>query len=633
MGSGSVFNIGVSGLQAAQAGLVTTSHNIANSGTEGFTRQSVVQSSRTPQLSGEGFFGTGVIVATVRRQYNEFLSGQVLAAKTQASHLETFGAQASQLDNILADPEAGVSPALQDFFSGVQDVAANPASAPSRQSMISQAQAMVSRFQALEARFTEIRDGVNGQIDGTVREINQYAGRIAELNAKIASTGNAPTSPPNDLLDQRDALVTEVNRLVRVNVVRQSDGSYNLFIGTGQSLVVGSQALSIVSSPSPEDPSGRVISYQTAGASVPLFSENLQGGVLGGLFAFRSQALDPAANQLGRVAAVLADTFNDQMRLGQDLNGNLGTDFFAQPQPVVRTRSTNTGNAVIAATISDPGLLSASDYRFTFSGGSWTAERLSDGATQTLAGLPQSVDGVSVDLASGVPADGDSFLVMPTRHAARDIRVSMTETARIAAAAPVRTAATAGNQGDGRISAGVVTSVAALPLPGPVTLTYAAATSEFTVSGAVPAAGPFAYTPGGTIAFNGIEFKISGTPRDGDSFTVSANTGGVADNRNALLLASLQTRNTVSGGTASYQAAYSRLVSDVGSETRESQIQLTAQEALVKQTSGALESFSGVNLDEEAANLVRYQQAYQASGKVLQIASTLFDTLLALGNR
>ncbi len=633
MNTGSVFNIGVSGLQAAQAGLSTTSHNIANAGTEGFTRQLVIQGSRNPQLSGAGFFGQGVEISTVRRQYSEFLAGQVLAAQTQASHLESFLGQAAQLDDILADPSAGLSPAVQDFFSGVQDVAANPASVPSRQALISMGQSMVSRFQALDARFSEIRDGVNSAIDGRVREINAFAQQISRLNTQILSSGNAPATPANDLLDQRDHLVSELNRLVRVSVVAQSDGGYNVFIGTGQSLVVGSQALALEAAVSPADPQDRTIGYSLAGTAVALPPESLQGGALGGLLAFRRDVLDPTVNQLGRVAAVLASTVNQQMRLGQDLRGNLGGDFFSAPQATVQSRTTNGGNAVLAATFSDPGQLAASDYRFTFSAGSWIVDRLSDGTSQTFASLPQTLDGITVGISSGTAAAGDSFLVMPTRHVARDLRVSITDTARIAAAAPVRTAATLGNQGDARISAGVVTSVANLPLPGTVTLTYALGTNSFAVAGAVPAAGPFTYTPGGTIAFNGMEFQITGSPGDGDTFTLANNANGVADNRNALRLAALQTANTVAGGTATYQSAYSELVGDVGIQARESQIQFTAQESLLKQTTDTLQGFSGVNLDEEAANLVRFQQAYQASGKVLQIASTLFDTLLALGGR
>lgn len=629
--SGSIFSIGVSGLNTAQAGLLTTSHNISNAATEGFTRQTVVQTNRFPQFTGSGFFGQGVEVDTVKRLYSQFLDTQVLSAQTQASYLDTFVAQARQIDNMLADPTSGLSPALQSFFSGVQDVAANPSSVPSRQSMISLGQALVSRFQAIDARLSEIRDGVNQQVGGVVESINTLASGIATLNRQIVTSQSTSAKPANDLLDQRDMLVADLNKLVRVNVVTEADGSYNVFIGTGQSLVVGTTTLTLTSRPSTEDPTSLDIGYLVGATTVSLPAEYLQGGELGGLLAFRSQTLDPAQNQLGRVATVLADTFNAQHRLGQDLKGALGGDFFSVPQALVQSRTTNTGSGVIGATLANVGALAASDYRITFTGGNYQVLRLSDNTQQTFATLPQTVDGVTLDLVSGAPNSGDSFLVQPTRYAARDVRVSLTDTALIAAAAPVRTGAAIANLGDAKISAGVVSSVTNLPLPGTVTFTYAQATNQFTVSGAVPAAGPFAYTAGSPITFNGLTVSFTGTPANGDTFTISNNTGGVADNRNALLLAQLQTVQTMANGTASYQSGYSQLVSNVGNDTREAQVQLKAQDALVKQTREAQQSFSGVNLDEEAANLIRYQQAYQASGKVLQVASTLFATLLDLG--
>lgn len=633
MSTGSIFSIGLSGLNAAQAGLVTTSHNIANVGTEGFTRQVVAQTNRNPQFTGVGFFGQGVEVDSVRRQYSDFLNTQVLAAETQASYLDKFLSQATQIDNLLADPAAGLSPALQDFFSGVQDVAANPASVPSRQSMISLAEAMVSRFQALDARFGEIREGLNGEVRSVVDRINTFASQIADLNQRIVVSQSSEGRPANDLLDQRDAVVAELNRLVRVNVVTQSDGTYNVFIGTGQSLVVGSQRLTMAVRPSTEDPTGVSVGYVSGGNFIALPSAVLRGGEIGALFTFRSEVLDPAQNQLGRIAVVLADTFNAQHRLGQDLNGALGTDFFGPPQATVQGRTDNAGSGVLTAVLSDVGQLVASDYRVSVSGvNTYVVTRLSDNVQTTYTGLPQTFDGITLDLASGAPAVGDSFLVQPTRYGARDLAVAISDTALVAAAAPVRTAASLANTGKATISAGTVTSVANVPLGGTVTLTYSAATNQFAVAGAVPAAGPFTYTSGATISFNGLSFSIRGTPADGDVFTLENNTNGVADNRNALLLAQLQTANTVANGTASYQSAYSQLVSDIGNDTREAQIQQRAQVALVAQTRQAQQSFSGVNLDEEAANLVRYQQAYQASGKVLQIASTLFQTLLELGN-
>jgi flagellar hook-associated protein 1 len=630
--SGSIFSIGVSGLNAAQAGLVTTSHNISNASTDGFTRQTVVQSNRNPQSTGSGFFGQGVEVTTVRRLYSQFLDSQVLSAETQAASLDAFLAQAKQIDNVLADPSSGLSPALQSFFSGVQDVAANPSSVPSRQSMISLGEALVSRFQAIDTRFAEIRSGVNNQVDDVVGRINMLASEISTLNRQIVSSPNTEAQPANDLLDQRDTLVSELNKLVRVNVITQSDGSYNVFIGTGQSLVVGASTLTLTSRTSTEDPTSIEIGYLVGSTTVVLQAYTLQGGELGGLLTFLDDTLTPAQNEFGRVATVLTQTFNAQHRLGQDLNGALGGDFFVPPVATVVGRTSNTGNGVVSATLANVGQLTASDYRVSYTGANYIVTRLSDDTQQTFATLPQTIDGVTIALASGTPAAGDSFLVQPTRFAARDIDLAIADTSLIAAAAPIRTATTLANVGNAKISAGVVNSVANLPLPGTVTLTYAQATNQFTVTGAVPAAGPFAYSAGAAITFNGMTVSVTGTPADGDTFTIVNNTSGVADNRNALLLGQLQTMQTVANGTASYQSAYSQVVSRVGNDTREVQTQSNAQDSLVKQTREAKLSFSGVNLDEEAANLIRYQQAYQASGKVLQVASTLFDTLLQLGN-
>lgn len=630
--SGSIFSIGVSGLNAAQAGLVTTSHNISNAATEGFSRQTVVQTNRNPQATGSGFFGQGVEVNTVRRLYNQFLDSQVLTAETQQASFDAFLAQAKQIDNVLADASSGLSPALQSFFSGVQDVAANPSSVPSRQSMLSLGEALVSRFQAIDTRFAEIRTGVNRQVGDVVDRINTLASEISTLNRQIVSSPNTEAQPANDLLDQRDKLVADLNKLVRVNVITQSDGSYNVFIGTGQSLVVGSSTLTLTSRTSFEDPTAVEIGYLVGSTTVVLQPETLRGGELGGLLTFLDDTLTPAQNEFGRVATVLTETFNAQHRLGQDLNGALGGDFFRPSQATVVGRSNNTGNGVVSATLANVGQLTASDYRVTYTGANYIVTRLSDDTQQTFATLPQTIDGVTIALASGAPAAGDSYLVQPTRFAARDLDLAIADTSLIAAAAPIRTATALANEGNAKISAGVVSSVANLPLPGTVTLTYNQGTNQFTVAGAVPAAGPFAYSAGAAITFNGLTVSVTGTPADGDTFTIVNNTSGVADNRNALLLGQLQTMQTVANGTASYQSAYSQVVSRVGNDTREVQTQSNAQDALVKQTREAKLSFSGVNLDEEAANLIRYQQAYQASGKVLQIATSLFDTLLGLGN-
>ncbi len=629
----SIFGIGLSGLNAAQASLASTSHNITNSANGAFHRQTAIQGTQDPQLGAGGFFGKGATVETVVRSYDRFLEGAVLQAQGQGSYLDAYNKQITQIDNLLADPTSGMSPALQTFFSGVQDVASNPSSVPSRQAMISQANAMVSRFATFDSRFEQLRSGVNSEISDSITQINATAKSIADMNDQIIASLSSDSKPANDLLDKRDALVANLNKLIHTSVITESSGSISVFIGTGQTLVIGNQSYSLKAAPSTADPKDFDISYQSGGSTTAINASNLQGGSLGALLDFRTQTLDTVQNNLGRTAIVLAQTFNDQHRLGQDLNGVAGQNFFNVPTPTVLVNSNNTGTAAITATNTAVGSLTGSDYRLQFAAGNWTFTRLTDN-TKTVflpAAFPVTIDGITLASPSGTPLAGDSYLIQPTRTGSRDISVAITDTAKIAAAAPIRTNVPLTNTGSGTITAGTVNS----PPPQnanilqPVTLTFTGA-SAFSVTG-TGTGNPVgvAYTPGANITYNGWTVQVSGAPAIGDTFTISPNTNGVADNRNALLLAGLQTKNTVEG-TANYQSSYSQLVSSVGNRAREIQVQSDAQEVLVQQATTAQQSLSGVNLDEEAANLIRFQQAYQASGKVLSVAATLFDTILGI---
>ena len=649
-----IFGIGITGLRAAQMGLSTAGHNISNASTDGFHRQEIVQSANVPLYTGSGFIGQGTNVTTVKRVYSQFLDNQVQAAQTQSAYLDTYSAQISQIDNMLADPNAGLSPALQGFFNGVSDVAANPASVPSRQSMISSADALVTRFQTLNQRLQEIRDGVNSQISASVSVINSYSQQIANLNQQVVlaeAGGNG--QPPNDILDQRDKLVADLNKEINVSVVKQSDGSYNLFMGKGQALVVGAQAFSLAAKSSPDDPERMDVAYVSNGTALFLPNDSLNGGSLGGLLAFRSGTLDAAQNGLGRVAIGLAQTFNDQHRLGQDLNGAPGGYFFnvrgatgVSGTNVVPSAKVvaNSNNSVVTAAgsptvqLSDISKVTTSDYSLAYSATGYTLTRLSDKTVLFAnAALPQTTDGLTLAAPATAPANGDSWLIQPTRDGAKDIGVAISDTAKIAAAAPIRTAATFANVGMGTISEGSVN-----PPPPPnaalqnnVTIAFIDPT-HFSVTdntSATVLAASVVYDPatGASVSYNGWTARLSGAPATADTFTVGPNTNGVSDSRNALLLAGLQTKNTLAGNTASYQSAYSQVVSSVGVKARDISVTAQAQASLVMQSQQAQQSMSGVNLDEEAANLLRYQQAYQASGKLMQIASTLFDTLLSLG--
>lgn len=629
-----IFSIGISGLQAAQAGLITAGHNIANANTPGYTRQEVDFSNALPLATGSGFFGNGVDITTVRRLYSQFLNGEVLAASTQSNALDSYYSQIQQLDNMVADPSVGLSPALQDFFTAAQGVATTPNVASSRQAVLSSAQALKSRFDVINQRLTDLRDGINQDVGANAQEITNFAAQISELNQRIiVARSAAGGQPPNDLMDQRDRLVAELNKDIRTAVVVQDDGSYNVFIGSGQPLVAGVTAFALTTLRDPLDPTKVTIGYKTPSGVVQLPESTLIGGKLGGLLAFRNQTLDPAQNALGRVAIALTETINAQHRLGQDLNGQLGGDLLSVGAPRVTPNTNNAGNAAIAGAF-DPtnvGGLTASDYRLTFNGTNFTLTRLTDGKAQTFATFPQNVDGFTLSLASGAASAGDSFLIRPTVDGADTFDVAITDPSKIAAAAPVRTSQGTPNTGTGKISAGTV-SLIDPNLQQPVTITFTSATTfDVTGTGTGNPTG-VAYTPGQAITFNGWTVQVSGAPATGDTFSVGPNSGGTGDNRNALLLVGLQTQKILDGGSTSYQGAYASFVSDVGTQTRQLQVTSGAQAAVLEQATTAQQSQSGVNLDEEAANLIRFQHAYQASGKVLQITSTLFDTLLQLGH-
>lgn len=643
-----IFSIAQSGLAAAQAGIATTGHNIANQATPGYNRQQVIQASMDGQnLGGIGFIGNGVQVQTVQRIYNEFLGAQAVSGQATASQLATYYNQVNKVNNMIADPTAGLAPVLDNFFKGVQDLAANPGEVPSGQSMLSSAQTLAARFQSMDAQFRGMQDGVNSEIESAVNNINSYAQQIAKLNdaiTKAQSTGQ----PPNDLLDQRDFIVGELAKQVKVTVSKQDSG-YTISIGSGQSLVIGNQAMQLSTVTSPTDPNRLEVGYTAAnGNSVVLPESSLTGGNLGGLFTYRSQTLDTIQNSLGRIAIGLASTFNAQHRLGQDQNGNMGGDFFNVASPQVSGSTRNTGNGDVSATITNVDALTTGNYRLSYNGTDYKVTRLPDNTTvYSDTTFPGEIDGVTFALAGGTTMDaGDEFLIKPTAAGAQDFRVLIDDPTEIATGVPIRTAAPNTNTGTGTVSAGVINADfdAATAAVLPATLTYDATGGTFsgfpagmdvtvTVNGTptvYPAGTPVPYTEDATISFGGVEIQIGGKPADGDTFTISNNSNGDGDNRNMLALGELQTKNVLQGGTASYNSAYGQLVSLVGNKTSEMKASSDAEVTLLKQIMDAQQSQSGVNLDEEATNLLRYQQAYQASGKVMQAASDMFDVLISL---
>ncbi|MCP4406972.1 MAG: flagellar hook-associated protein FlgK [Gammaproteobacteria bacterium] len=623
-----IFGIGTSALQAFQRALNTTGHNIANVNTAGFSRQSVDFSARQPDNAGLGFLGTGVEVSSINRNYDRFVVEQVRTGQSSFTQQQTLFDLSAQIDNLLGDSATSLSVGLQSFFNSAQQVADDPTSAAARQVMLTEGETLAARFHQLHQSLEDVRGRANAQIRGTVAEINGLATNIAELNENIVNAlGQSGGQSPNDLLDQRDLLIEQLAQRVSVTTIDQDDGSLNVFLGTGQNLVLGNQTTTLTATPLGADPERLDIGVTIPGSTVRI-TDQISGGELGGLFDFRNKVLDPSQNALGNVGIGLASVFNAQHRQGMDLGGVVDREFFVLPQAAVTADSANAGPGPVTVAFDDVGQLTTDEYQLDFDGSVWNLQRISDGQTVAFesgsgtVGDPYIVNGLSIVTDSSAVA-GDRYFIQPSRYGAEQIQLALSEGHEIAAAAAHYTESASANAGDGQISPAQVLDLSDPSLLNTVNIVFDDP-SNYRVNG-----GPSQpYTSGADIDINGFRVQIGGTPQAGDTFTVVSNTGGVGDNSNALQLAGLQKSLSLAGGTASFDDAYSAIIADVGTRTGQAEINASAQQKLLEQAQATRESISGVNLDEEAANLLRFQQAYQAAAQVIAAADDMFNTLI-----
>jgi flagellar hook-associated protein 1 len=623
---------GLSGLLAFQRALDTTSHNISNVNTEGYSRQRVEIGTRPADPYGNGWIGNGSKVNSVRRVYDDFISMQARTTSSSFERLDVFAGNAERINNMFGDSSTGLTATLQKFVNAFQGVANSPTSIPARQVLIAEANSLTEKLGYYNERLADMDSEVNSRLKSEVMEINALSQGIAKLNEEI-TVGIARTGgqPPNDLLDQRDRLLDQLAQKVSVNIVRQDGGAANVFIGNGQPLVLGSQTNALTTVADGFDATRLNVGMQTTGGTVDI-TKNISGGVIGGVLDFRREMLDPAHNALGRFSVGLAEVVNGQHHEGIDLTGALGGDMFAIGAVDVLDHTANAGSGALTVTRGSASALTENDYVMELTSGGWTMRNANTGASVTMTGAgtvasPFIADGLNV-VVSGSATVGDQFLVRPTRAVVEDMGVLVSDPARIAAAAPIRTAVAATNTGSGTISAGEVLNGANAALRTTATIEFLTPTT-YSVNGA----GSFTYTPGGNIDVNGWRMQISGAPAVGDQFTVRDNTSGTGDNRNALLLADALKRPVLDNGTTSLSAGVGRFVSGVGVATRQAQVNRDAQEAVHEENVAALDAVSGVNLDEEAANLLKYQQAYQAAAQIIKISDTLFQTLLGATQR
>ena len=630
-----------SGLLTFQRAIGVAGHNIANANTEGYTRQRVELGTREPSFTGQGYIGNGVQVKSIDRLYDQFLTSNLRDTTSSSNQYQTFAAYSSRVSNLLGDADAGLNAGLESFFNSVQSLANDPASIPARQLVLTEGESLVSRVHNLNNQLDDLRTEVNGGLKSMVAEINSLSTAIADANKNIVDAQTlGGGEAPNDLMDERDRMITRLSELVEVRTVDQQDGAVNVFIGSGQPLVTRFLPSTLQVVQNDFDARRQEIAISTGGVA-SIVTDNITGGEMGAILDFRDQVLDPSQNSLGRLAVTVAREFNAQHELGTDLDGNAGKAFFELGDPLASPDINNTSLASVTASYDQAALsqLTASDYILSFDGAAWAMQRTSDGQLAPMSGSgtladPFAVDGLNI-VVNGAAVAGDRFQIQPTRNASSSLQIRPLSAREIAAAAPVSISEATNanglpvNSGNANFSLKSV-SAGATSLNSGISVSYDAATKQFNYTG--DATGSFAYDPatdsGKDVTVAGFTFTVTGTPAGSDSFTLLSNSNGSGDNTNVLALAGLQTSLTMEGGTTSFEGAYSQLIGDVGVRTRTAQITADAQTALQRQALETRDAKSGVNLDEEAADLIRFQQAYQALAQLITVADETFQSLL-----
>ena len=667
-----LLSIGLSGLAASKTQLSITGHNITNVNTPGYSRQDATQATRSPQFSGAGYIGSGTTLVEVRRSYSEFLTSQLRSSTSLSADVEAYKSQINQLDSLLAGTTTGITPSLQKFFSALQTAAEDPANIPARQLVLAEAEGLARRFNTVYDRLSEQNNFTNKQMSAVTDQVNRLAGSIGSLNEAIAIAA-ANGKQPNDLLDARDEAVRQLSGYIGVTVVPQDDKSFNIFIGSGQPLVVGSTVARLEVVPGQGDPNRHEVQFISGGSRQGITSQ-ITGGELGGLIRYREEVLDSTMNSLGRLALAVSDQVNTQLGQGLDLKGQVGSALFGDyNDPALAKLRVNAfagnSNAQPVLNITNTSQLSTSDYLMEYDGSSFKIRRLSDNqlmtATENPAGTLSITDkngrdqGFQIVLGNPPPAPGDKFSLQPTRRGASDIKATLDQADQLAFAAPVRAKAELQNSGNGVVGQPSIENVQNPLVPAdlqdlsPVSMTYAAPVAPST-NGTLTLSGPAGVTispatldvtPGQnntlnyTISSGGSTVEISqafsGRPGPGDVFTLEYNRSGVSDNRNALKLVDLQTKQTVGvtagvvGSGFSFTDGYGELVERVGTLTAQARMDSEATGAILKQATDNRDSLSAVNLDEEAANLIKFEQYYNASAQIIQVARSLFDTLIS----
>jgi flagellar hook-associated protein 1 FlgK len=652
MSASGLMSLGARAMAANYAALQTTGHNIANAGVDGYSRQTAELQTATGQFTGAGFFGKGVDVTTVSRAHNEHLTKEAATARSLSSMDQARLTGLRDLETIFPTGEQGVGHAAGQFLNAMVDLASRPADNATRQVVLARAQEAAGRFAAAGEQLNVVQSNVSSSLKASVEAVNGLTKDIAAVNEKIAQLKGLG-QPANDLLDERDRLISQLSEHVQVSTIPSSDGTLGVFIAGGQRLVLGNQASSLALVPDPEDASRSAVAIKEGGINRVLVEGTLGGGGIAGWLHFQNHDLVDARNQLGQIAAAMSAAVNDQQAFGLDLRDppGAGAPMFAVGAPQVQPNQGNARDAAgsfiaqVTLTVSDASQLQASDYelRADPSGvpGSWQLTRRSDGLVRTVVD-GDTVDGFTIDLGSPAPASTDRFLLQPVGAAAAGMKRVLDDPRGIAAASPVTASAAQANTGTATVAALTVVSAGIDPEQ-TAQISFTSAFGDYSwelrdrSSGTLMSSGTGTWTAGTPIALNGFELDLNGVPADGDSFSVVKTAFPAANNGNALAMVALRDRALVGqsplsggglGGGQTITDAYAFAMAGVGVSVQGADTAAQVSASVASGAEQARASGSGVNLDEEAARLLSFQQSYQAAAKVLQVAQSIFDTLL-----
>ena len=649
MSSSPLMSLGIKAMAANYAGLQVTSHNIANANVAGYSRQQAELATSKGQFTGAGFFGRGVDVATVSRSHSDFLTREAASSRSLAAMDGARLEQLRRLESVFKPGEAGLGYATSEFMNAMVDLSSRPADLATRQVALARAGEMASRFAEAGTALDDVQTSVSAELKVAVAEVNSLAKSIAQANQRIAELKGLG-QPANDLLDERDRLLSKLSTHVQVSRMEAEDGTLAVFISGGQRLVLGTEAAQLKVFQDESDRSRAAVGFDEGGVQRQLNEGTLGGGSIAGLLRFQNQDLVAGRTLIGRLAASVGTAVNDQHMRGLNLQTPLGSvpssalfglgASLAQPHAANALTAGGAPVGVVTLTITDSGALQASEYDLqeTATGsGSWVLTRLLDGQT-TAVNSGDVVDGMKIDFTASPPQAGDRYLLQPVTRSANGMSRLLNDPRDLAAASPLTASSAPSNVGTAQASSLQVTA-APLPSPGATSrVTFTTDTGNYTwevydasnnllrTGTAVWQANQPIPTPPTDI--NGFSLQLSGVPRTGDVINVEPTPASAmaTNNGNAVALSSLRDGLTSGGRTAT--DAWSLAIADIGVRVQSGQTSANISDAVAGQNEKSRSSHSGVNLDEEAARLIQYQQSYQAAAKVLQVAQSLFDTLL-----